>query len=79
MTPKDDRYEMPVNSIPADKLQEHLAAAFKSVEQHFPPHTGIIIFAFDFAPGGMSYMSNSNRADAIAALEEWIAHTRTLT
>ena len=73
----DSRYKMPVNGIAPQDLATPLKEAMKDVASHFPAHTGIIIFAFDFgAGGGMAYISNARRDDCINALEEWIAYAR---
>lgn len=82
-TPKvslDDRYEVPVNNVTAEALAKSLQRSMRLVENEFPLQTGIIIFTFDFGPGGgVGYIANGDRLDCIKMLEEWIAHQRTLS
>lgn len=67
-----------MNGLEPEELKKILNKAMVAVSKEFPPQTGIIVFAFDFGPGGgMSYASNANREDAITALEEWIRNVRT--
>jgi len=55
----------------ADK--EYLREIAKLVEAKLPDNHGFIVFAFPFGGGGrMFYMSNAQRADAVAALKEWL-------
>ncbi len=68
-------YREPVNGVGLRVLPNHMRAAMGAVEQIMPPNTGIIVFTFDFGEGGgMAYIANAERADAIASLKEWIAH-----
>ena len=68
------QYREPVNGVGVRDLPSRLREAITAVEGIMPPRTGVIVFAFDFGGGGgMSYISNAQRADAIAALKEWIA------
>ena len=69
-------YREPVNGVGVRDLPNRMRDAIKSVEAIMPPNTGVIVFAFDFGDGdarGMSYISNADRAGAVASLKEWIA------
>lgn len=65
-------YREPVNGVGVRVLPERMRDAIKAVQDIMPPNTGVIVFAFDFGGGGMSYISNAQRDDAVAALKEWI-------
>lgn len=68
------QFREPVRGIGVRDLPQRLETAIRNVEAIMPPQTGVILFAFDFgAGGGMAYISNAERADAIKALKEWIA------
>lgn len=67
------KYREPVNGMGVRILPEKMRDAMKAVQHIMPPNTGIIVFAFDFNGGGMGYISNAVREDAIASLKEWIA------
>lgn len=79
MMPRD-KYAVPVNAVPVEELPKLMNQAFEAVRPILPPHTGILIIAFDFGEGGgLGYISNGDRAGCIKMLEEWIAHQRSLT
>ena len=69
------QYREPVNGVGVRDLPSRMRDAIKAVEAIMPPQTGVIVFAFDFSEhgGGMSYISNADRAGAVASLKEWIA------
>lgn len=67
------RYREPVNGLGVRILPEKMREAIEAVQAIMPPHTGVIVFAFDFNGGGMSYISNAQREGAVASLKEWIA------
>lgn len=78
--PKDPRYQSPVNHVSEEDLAVSLKRSMSLVENEFPMQTGIIIFTFDFGPGGgVGYIANGDRLDCIKMLEEWIKHQRTLS
>lgn len=71
---------MPVNGIKPEELPKKMQAAHAAVRKMFPPHTGVLIIAFDFGEGGgLSYISNGDREGSLKMLEEWIAKIRTLS
>ncbi|MGJ0510225.1 MAG: hypothetical protein ACR652_24525 [Methylocystis sp.] len=77
---RDRRYQMPVNGVSPEELPAKMRTAVDSVGKLFPPQTGVCVFVFDFGQGGgMSYISNAERADVINALQEWIRHQRSLS
>ncbi len=67
------RYREPVNGVGVRVLPEKMRDAITAVQNIMPPNTGVIVFAFDFGGGGMSYISNAQRDGAVASLKEWIA------
>jgi hypothetical protein len=76
----EEDYKMPVNNVSAEDLPKRMNEAFEAVRAKFPARTGILLMTFDFgAGGGLGYISNARREDAIKMLEEWIAYQRTLS
>jgi hypothetical protein len=76
----DDRYEAPVNNVTEEALGVSLKRSMRLVENEFPLQTGIIIFVFDFGPGGgVGYIANGDRLDCIHMLEVWIKRQRELS
>lgn len=44
------------------------------IAEALPPDVGCALFTFHFGEGGgISYMSNSDRSDMIAAIREWLS------
>lgn len=73
----DRRYEVPVANLQPDELAETMKRSLAAVQRELPKGTGVIVFAFDFGQGGgLSYISNANREDAIRMLQEWIRNVR---
>lgn len=76
----DPRYKVPVNNVTQEELAVSLKRSMRLVENEFPLQTGIIIFTFDFGPGGgVGYIANGDRLDCIKMLEEWIRQQRSLS
>lgn len=74
-----DEFQVPVNHVQPKDLERSLKRSLAVVEREFPLQTGIIIFTFDFGPGGgLGYISNADRSDCIKMLEGWIAHQRAI-
>lgn len=74
----DTRFKTPLRGLSTMQLPGVMKRVIKKVERLLPPRTGVIVFAFDFGEGGgMAYVSNADRDDAIRALEEWIRKQRT--
>lgn len=70
--PSDPRYQAPVGNMAAEVLPTKLKAAIADLERQFPG-LGLTLFVFDFGPsGGMSYISNAERADMVRALREFL-------
>lgn len=69
----DSRYAVGVAGLSRSALRQKLEEGIAAVIRLFPPRTGVCVFVFDFGKGGgLGYISNSERADMIAALKEWI-------
>jgi hypothetical protein len=65
------RHEDKVKADPRDK--EFLRRCAKEIGAEIPDGWGFILFMFNFGPGGhMTYTSNADRKEAIAAMKEWL-------
>jgi hypothetical protein len=75
----DRDFRVPVRNLSGSQLKLKMNLALDDVAKRFPAETGLIVFAFDFGPGGgAAYASNAIREDCIKFLEEWIARQRTM-
>lgn len=72
--PRDpNRFEVPVAGLGPDDLSERLRASLKIIAPLWPEGTGLTLFAFDFGErGGLTYISNADRAGMIATVREWL-------
>ena len=59
------------------KVRDDLAALARLACHRFPSGWGFVVLAFPFGAGGrMNYVSNSERADVVRAMYEFIEATR---
>lgn len=54
-------------------IRERLQETARTIQTILPPHTGFVLLAFDFGPGGrMEYVSNARREHVLKAMIEFI-------
>lgn len=55
-------------------IRERMQDVARTVESVLPPHTGFIVFAFDFGDRYQSveYVSNGSRKDCVELMQAWI-------
>lgn len=59
---------------PLEEAERRIATAARAAAKELPTGWGVAVFAFSYGPDGyLTWASNCNRRDAIAALREWLA------
>jgi len=70
-----DRYREPVAGIPPEALPDYMRRSLEAVLKEWPTHIGVTLFITDFGEGGgISYISNAERAGMIGVVREWLDH-----
>jgi len=78
--PKQDLFKVPVSGVQPDELSARLRASIDAVKALWPEGTMVTLFVADFgAGGGLTYISNGDRAGMIETVREWLEHQHKLS
>jgi len=70
-----ERYRVGVGGVAPEALPDVMKRSLEAVLKEWPLPVGVTLFISDFGNGGgLSYISNADRADMVGVVREWLQH-----